>query len=74
MTFNWIFLFFYMKITMAEKLILARKTSMIINETFYLNKIRLRKSLKTTSKPKLRKCQSLITPDYHLKNYDGREV
>ena len=39
-----------MKITMAEKLILARKTSMIINETIYFNRIRLRKHLKTASK------------------------
>ena len=63
-----------MKITMAEQLILARKTSMIINETFYLNKIRLRKTLKTASKTKSRKRQSFIAPYYHLENYDGREV
>ena len=63
-----------MKITMAEKLILARKTSIIINETFYLNKFRSGKTLKTASKTKSRKHQSIITPYYHLENYDGREV
>ena len=63
-----------MKITMAEKHILARKMSMIITETSYLNKIRLRKTLKTISKTKSRKRQSFIAQYYHLEHYDGLEV
>ena len=47
---------------------------MLIYKTFYLNKIRLKQTIKTASKTELRKRQSFITPDYHFENCDGSEV
>ena len=58
-----------MKITKAEKLILVRKTSMIINDTSYLNEIRLRQTLKNSFQDLIEK-----TPIMHYSRLSFRKL